>query len=103
MTATRCERFDWHLCVAGAHLPGPLCDVCGAPDPIEGEGPALRCPRCIRAMGRVVVEPYSVPLTVRQRLLERSLDVVALSDGAWRWTAAWPDAGDGTLMRGGRA
>ena len=99
-----CGRQDPHDCVLGAHLVQPTCAHCGAPDPIRGDGGmTLVCARCIAAMGRIVVDPYSVPPTVRDRLLAASLDVADLVAGAWRWTSLWPPTGDGRLIRGGVA
>lgn len=85
-----------------APVPPAVCGICGSPDPIRGEG-ALRCPPCIAAMGRIAAEPFSVPESVRERLLSRSLDVVALVDASWRWTASWPPVGDHGLIRRARA
>lgn len=86
-----------------APVPPAACWLCSCPDVVRGDGPRPVCPRCIAAMGRVVVEPFSVPESVRERLLSRSLDVVALVDGAWRWTASWPPVGDHGLIRRARA
>ena len=99
-----CGRTDPHDCVLGAHLQQPVCSHCGAPDPIRGDGGmALVCRRCLVALVRIVEEPYSVPETVRERLLDRALDVVGIRDGRWRWTALWPGVGDPRLIRGGVA
>jgi len=82
----------------------PTCVRCGAPDPIRGDGEqTLVCARCVMAMGRIAAEPFTVPETVRDRLLARSLDVVHLAGEAWRWTSAWPDTGDDRLYHGGAA
>lgn len=87
-----------------AAAPAPSCWLCDAPDVIRAEGEdRLVCRRCIAAMTRIAADPYSVPASVRERLLARSLDVVDLVAGAWRWTTQWPGVGDARLMRGGAA
>lgn len=90
--------------MTAAAAPRPSCHLCGAPDVIQADGELRHvCPRCIASMGRIVTDPFSVPPTVRDRLLARSLDVVDLAGDAWRWTSMWPGAGDGRLIRGGLA
>ena len=82
----------------------PECSICQAPDPIRGEGEdRLVCRRCVAALGRIAAVPFAFPETVRNRLLMRSLDVVALFDGSWTWTNQWPGRGDTRLVRGGQA
>lgn len=60
----------------------------------------LACARCIRALGRIAAEPFSVPDTVRERLLDTSLDVVGIRGGAWVWASSWPGTGDLRTLRG---
>jgi hypothetical protein len=80
------------------------CAVCGAPDPIRGDGEKrLVCPRCVTALGRVAGDPFSVPVTVRAQLLEKHIGVVDLDAGRWTWTPSWPGTRDGRLVRGGVA
>lgn len=71
--------------------PVPVCAHCLAPDPIRGDGEmSFVCPRCLLALGRIAAEPFTVPRTVRERLLARSEDVLDLVGGEWRWTEWWP-------------
>jgi hypothetical protein len=84
--------------------PAPSCWLCQAPDVIRAEGEQrFVCRRCLASMARIADDPYSVPVTVRERLLARSLDVVDIVGGTWRWTSQWPSTGDARLMRGGAA
>lgn len=99
-----CGRVDQHRCTNGAHDPFPVCAHCGAPDVIRGDGAmTLVCERCLRALGRIAGDPFSVNDRHRERLLASSLDVLDLMLGDWRWTSTWPGARDGSLVRGGRA
>lgn len=96
-----CGRQDPHPCTLGAHLAQPRCAHCSAPDVIrEDGGMTLVCPRCIRSLVRIAWEPFSVPDVVRQRLLDDSLDVVGIRDGAWAWTSLWPSTGDSRCLDG---
>lgn len=96
-----CSRTDAHPCTIGAHLAQPTCAHCDAPDVIRGDGGmTLVCPRCVAAMTRIADEPYSVPETVRERLLADALDVTGIDQGAWRWTSQWPSTGDLRTLRG---
>lgn len=96
-----CGRLDHHQCVLGAHLIQPVCAHCGAPDVVRGDGQmTFTCARCVAALGRIAAEPFSVPDTVRERLLADALDVVGIRDGAWLWTSQWPATGDLRTLRG---
>lgn len=96
-----CSRRDAHACVLGAHAVQPACAHCGAPDVIRADGAmTLVCPRCVRSLTRIADEPFSVPETVRERLLADALDVVGIELGDWRWTSTWPRTGDLRTLRG---
>lgn len=95
----------------------PECGLCQAPDPIEDDGPVMRCARCVASLARVAADPASAHPDVLARLQERSLDVVHLDtriawdrtapwatptvEPVWHWTHQWPS--DDRLITGKRA
>jgi DNA-directed RNA polymerase subunit N (RpoN/RPB10) len=82
-----------------------LLAVPGRPDVIRAEGEQrFVCRRCLASMARIADDPYSVPVTVRERLL-----ALARRGGHRRrhlaldLPSSWPSTGDARLMRGGAA
>lgn len=84
---------------------GGRCVHCGSCLFVIADGPApVVCRSCLRKLGTVAANPYAIDPAGRQALLDRSLEVLDLRDGRWRWTSVgWPKTGDHALLKGGRA